>query len=108
MLAAREQSSAWELRAAWATGREVIVVFELTRVRGIVTRVAPTGAAAWIDDGLGEPMHVPCAAILSIRRPHFHEDGSTPRVAPRPQRVELPGQLNLFGSLGQLDLLKEV
>lgn len=97
-LASPEQAYAWELRTAWALGREVILVLEgtlLPRVRGFVARVATSGAFVMMDDGLGEPIHVPCRCILAIRSPHFHE-GDAPRDRPRPARETFPGQLPLF------------
>lgn len=104
MLATREQAWAWDLRAAWAGGWAVSVVLEKEcvppRVRGWVSFVSSTGAFAEIDG-----VHVPCARILTVRRPHFHEklDGDGPSDL-RPRRVDpLPGQLNLFEEISSKD-----
>lgn len=101
MLATREQQWAWDLRAAWAGGWQVALVMDEDcsprRLKGFVARVVPTGAYALLE-AEGTVYHVPCASILTVRRPHFHEDG--PPSAParlRPQKEELPpGQLALF------------
>jgi hypothetical protein len=108
----REQQFVWELRTYWAKGREVIAVLDpewagQPRVRGYVVWIAATGAACRIDDGgvsvtfdgrevVG--LHVPMAAIVSVRRPHFTEDGEAARPdRGAPARAEtLPGQLDLF------------
>src|SRR5258708_2874420 len=98
-LASREQAHAWELRTAWALGREIVLVLdpeftELPRVRGTVAGVAVTGAFVLVNDGLsGGPIHVPCLAILAIRRPHFTED--PPIECPAADAPD-DGQLSLF------------
>lgn len=100
-LASREQTHAWELRTAWALGREVALVLDPDhctpeRVRGLVVRVAPSGTAAWLDDGGAEPLHIPCEAVLAIRAPHFHEDGDRARRHGK-RYAPPPGQLAMFG-----------
>lgn len=112
VVSTRETQFVWELRLYWAKGREVIAVLDpewagQPRVRGYVTWVAPTGAACRIDDGgvsvtfdgaEVKGLHVPAAAILNLRRPHYLEDGEGARPdRGAPARAEtLPGQLDLF------------
>lgn len=92
-----EQAYAWELRAAWALGRVLVLSLDercvIPRVRGTVCRVATTGAFVLMDDGRGDPVHVPCALIRAIRRPHFSEPNDA-----EPHQLtlddELPGQLS--------------
>jgi hypothetical protein len=111
-LSPQEHQWVWELRTFWAKGRELIAVLDpewagVPRVRGYVLAVAPTGASCRIDDGgvsvsldgrevVG--LHVPVAAILNLRRPHYHEDGEAARPdRGAPRRAEtIPGQLDLF------------
>lgn len=88
---------AWELRTAWASQREVIVVCaaDRQRVRGYVQHVAPTDAFALVWDGRGDA-HVPLALVLAVRRPHFSapEDGGRVEPPERPPPiVVLAGQL---------------
>ena len=94
--APREAAAAWELRAAWASGREVLLSLPRARVRGRVEHVASTGAFALVWDGAGE-VHVPCALVRSVRAAHFHEGGEP--VEPRRRGPALepppPGQLAL-------------
>lgn len=73
------EAFAWELRAAWASQKRVTLtldpeIAELTvdRIRGTVEHVSSTGLFVIMLDGLGE-IHVPLAAVLSIRSPHFTE-----------------------------------
>lgn len=106
-----EQSHAWDLRAAWAGGRAVVVRLEarkgrLERVEGFVTYVAASGAYVLVLDPEvpAEPIHVPCALIESVRRPHFHEpdDARILRLArdPRPRAIPVAaGQLSFGDSL---------
>jgi hypothetical protein len=80
----------WELRAAWATRREVVLVLseraDLPRVRGTVEHVAPTGTVVHVlDEGEEDPIVVPAYLIRAVRRPHFHEDGVEARPAPAPR-----------------------
>lgn len=93
-----EQAFAWELRGYWAR-RTVISVrlqADVERARGRVAYVSPTGAFALLSGPEDEPLHVPCARILSIRRPHFTEPVDRP--PPRRKPIELPpaDQLPLF------------
>lgn len=98
-----ERAIAWELRGAWASRREVVVVLmpaadRPRRLRGYVQRVAATDAYALVWDGVAEA-HVPLALVLAVRSPHFSapEDGDP--VGPPPVRVVralLEGQLSLF------------
>jgi hypothetical protein len=78
-IATSEQAHAWELRTAWALGREVLLILEEPaeppRVRGYVSWVATTGACVLVDDGLGEDLHVPVIHVLTVGRP----EGSSPR-----------------------------
>lgn len=109
-LAARESAAAWELRAAWAARREVVVALDpslaaLPRVQGYVESVSPTSAYAVIRDRDGA-CHVPLTIVLSIREPHFTEATDLPagEIPPPPARQEVPdGQLT-FDLTGQLDL----
>jgi hypothetical protein len=84
----------WQLRGAWASRREVVLVG--VDVRGYIEHVAPTGSFALVWDGAGL-IHVPADRVLAVRVPHFHEDGDTPSVAPPPPRSvhapPPPGQL---------------
>lgn len=43
------------------------------RVSGRVVYVATTDTFASVDDGGGDPIHVPLAVVLAVRRPHFSE-----------------------------------
>lgn len=101
VLASREQAHAWDLRSAWATQREVVVVLDegclIPRVRGTVEHVAPTGAFVRIHDGAATPWHVPCALILAVRKPHFHEPLDEP-VQLALDVEPMPGQMPLFES----------
>lgn len=94
----RESEVAWELRGAWATLRELVVVWPGGRVRGFVEYVAPTDAFCLMWDGRGT-IHVPLGLLPSVRRPHFHEPADGEPVVPPMirQRVPLPmpGQLSL-------------
>lgn len=94
-----EQAIAWELRGAWGSGREVSIRLNealhpvVPRVRGRVVFVSVTGAYALVSDGGGDPWHVPCAAVLAVRRPHFSE----PLDRLTAERAEVfPGQLELL------------
>lgn len=98
-----ERAAAWDLRGAWATQREVVVVLEGNRgrVRGYVEHVSASNAYALIYDGAGTA-HVPLAFAAAVRRPHFHEPLDGIEVTPPPRRrrrtIQLsPGQLALFG-----------
>lgn len=70
--AKREQSTAWELRGYWASGREVRVTLGkhcmIQTIVGLVTRVSVTGAFAILDG-----WHVPCAEILATGRPTIQD-----------------------------------
>lgn len=107
-LAARESAAAWELRAAWAARREVVVALDhpaaFPRIQGYVENVSPTAAYAVIRD-LGGACHVPLTLVLSIRSPHFSEATDRPagELPPPPVRQEVPdGQLAL-DLTGQLE-----
>jgi hypothetical protein len=96
-----ERVCAWELRTAWALRREVVLVMgERGRVRGYVQHVAPTDAFALVWDGRGE-VHLPCALVATVRRPHFSEplDGEPVGAVPVPEVRQAPppmdGQLAL-------------
>lgn len=98
-LVSREQAHAWDLRGAMAGRWEVVVRLDgadLERIRGTVEKVAVTGAFAMLKPaGEEELIHVPCVAILSVRRPHFSEPLDQVR---RPKgRPRFPGQLELPG-----------
>lgn len=97
----REQDAAWELRTAWALGREVVLRLDaerctVPRVRGTVSHVAPTGAFVLMRDEREGDLHVPCSLILAIRRPHFTEPLDAPEPSPE-EEGQLPGQLRLGG-----------
>ncbi|HEX7088688.1 MAG TPA: hypothetical protein VF192_01050 [Longimicrobiales bacterium] len=77
-VASREQAHAWDLRGAWAGRRAVVVRLDpdraaIGRLAGYVEHVAPSGAFAVIADLDAGEVHFPCALVLSVRRPHFHE-----------------------------------
>lgn len=77
VVASREAAHAWELRGAWARGLEIVVTFETStgpgRVQGEVVGVAVTNAFVLVAPAGAGALHVPCAAILAVRRPHFSE-----------------------------------
>lgn len=92
-----EAAVAWELRGAWATQREVVVVMQgsagrtadtrdapadRARVRGYVEHVAPTDAFAKMWDGSGD-VHVPIVRVATVRKPSFSEPLDGNPVAPR-------------------------
>jgi hypothetical protein len=64
-----EVATTWELRAAWAAGRRVVLTLTdrcvTERVEGIVEHVAVTGAFAIVDG-----WHVPLGDVLAVHRPH--------------------------------------
>lgn len=99
-LAARESMAAWDLRAAWATRAVVVLSLDpdvavMARLAGYVERVSPTGATADLEP-IGAPAEsweagglitVPCAAVLSVRKPHWHEPADAAALcAPRRER----------------------
>ncbi len=92
-IASTERAAAWELRAAWARHREVVVVLDRQagRVRGFVEHVSATNAYALVWDGHGT-VHLPCALVRAVRVPHEHETAWGEPVAPPPPRsiVALP------------------
>jgi hypothetical protein len=73
------------------------------RVRGFVVEVAATDVNASIDDARwDEPVLVPLDAVLTIRRPHYHEEGETPQrnrpiFPPRTAAPPMRGQMRLGG-----------
>lgn len=87
-------SIAWELRAAWATGRRVSLSLEradLERIEGHVSRVAATDALVTVA-GRAVPLDRVLAVHLpsrlgdsTVRGQRFHGAGRT---------VERPGQLS--------------
>lgn len=95
-LARRESAAAWELRAAWATGRVVSLRLEGAdeeRVAGVVTSVSATDAFVLMGD---ERIHVPLNRVLSVRRPHFSEPADERFPEARPEMApDVPGQLRL-------------
>lgn len=103
---ARESAAAWSLRAAWGGRWPVVVRLDeravLPRVSGYVEHVAASGAFVLLEELDGEPIHVPCAHVLSVRRPHFHEPGdrralAAPDRGPRETVLDtFPGQLSLL------------
>lgn len=104
-----------ELRAAWATQREVIVTLsrgphtghavpdlrdapaDRGTLRGYVVRVAASGAYALLWDGRAEA-HVPAVLVGNVRKPYRlnAEDGSPVEPPPPRQPIELEGQMSLF------------
>ncbi len=96
-------ATVWELRAAWASRREVSLRFDgrasYPRARGTVEHVAASGVYVQLLDPAhkGGPIHVPTAIILSVRTPHFTE--------PVDRREEIPealaGQLSIYDVLGE-------
>jgi hypothetical protein len=102
-VARRETAAAWDLRAAWATRRPVVLTLDaavaaLARVAGYVERVSPTGARCDVDDLDVGAITVPCRVVLAVRRPHFHEpaDARAATAPARPPRdsPSVPGQLS--------------
>jgi hypothetical protein len=98
VLAARASLAAWDLRAAWATQRVVILILDdsiaqVRRVAGRVVHVSPTDARAVIDQLDGERIDVPCAVVLTVRRPHFHEPADMAALEPVLVESQLSGQL---------------
>lgn len=101
-VASREQAHAWDLRGAWAGRRPVVVRLdgervEVDRLAGYVEHVSPSGAYAVVDDLDRGEVHFPCAVVLAVIRPHFHEPGAADLLAARPSRGPAlavpPGQL---------------
>lgn len=70
--AKREQSTAWELRTAWAGRREVRLTLSdrcmIRTVVGQVRRVAVTGAFAEIDG-----WHIPLDEVLGTGKPTIQD-----------------------------------
>jgi hypothetical protein len=100
-LAARESAAAWELRAAWAAQREVVLALDhpaaFPRIQGYVENVSASGAYAVIRDAAGA-CHVPLTLVLSVRTPHFTEATDLPAgaIPPPPVQQWVPdGQLSL-------------
>lgn len=107
VLAARESAAAWDLRGAWASRRVVVLALDpdravLPRIEGYVEHVAASNAFAEILELDGGEISVPCAVILSVRRPHFQEPADAGALlAPDLGRRETvldryPGQLSLL------------
>lgn len=75
-----EQSTAWELRTAWAKRSPVVLTLSercmIRRLEGRVTRVAVTGAYVVIED-----WHVPTVEILGVASPHHSQVESRERAA---------------------------
>lgn len=98
---------AWELRGALMMRYEVVISVRdgalVQRVRGYVVEVAATDANASIDDArYDEPVLVPLDAVLTIRRPHYHEEGDAPErnrpiFEPRTDAPPMRGQMRLGG-----------
>lgn len=98
-------ATVWELRAAWASRKEVSLRFDgrasYPSARGTVEHVAASGVYVQLLDRAhrGGPIHVPTAIILSIRSPHFSE--------PADRREEIPdvlaGQLSIYDLVGEED-----
>ena len=89
-----ESAVAWELRTAWATQREVVVLVDadLTRVRGYVEHVAASDAFTVVWDGR-ELVHVPIALVSAVRRPHFTMEDAPVQPRKREPAIVLDGQL---------------
>lgn len=109
MLASRESSVAWELRGAWASREPVVLACEKPArwrtLAGWVEHVDASNAAVLFEAVNGEVVSVPCALVLSVRRPHFHEPEDEAILA-APRRVRRVTVLDRFP--GQLSLLEEV
>jgi hypothetical protein len=78
-LAGAELKLAWELRAAWATGRRVALTLERAdhdRMEGIVTRVAGSGAYVVVRG-----RHVPLERVLAVHYPSRLGDSTHKRAA---------------------------
>lgn len=103
----KQTALAWELRGHALHGREVVLALNggssIPRLRGYVVGISATDSCAEVDDARWpEPRLVPLDRILSVRRPHFHEDGEAPaRSRPVAERATdpapFPGQLRLGG-----------
>lgn len=103
-LLSRQASIAWDLRGFLWSGKEVVLLApdaDEPRLRGLVVGVAPTDAVAWIDDArYDEPVAVALDHVVSVRQPHFHEEGDAPErtrevFEPRREAPPMPGQLRL-------------
>lgn len=88
---------AWELRAAWATGRRVAVSLEradMARLEGVVRAVAATDAFAVIDG-----VNVPLERVLAVHLPSRLGDSAVragPWSGPVPDAARVhPDQLGL-------------
>lgn len=88
---------AWDLRAAWAGGWQVVATTRRgARVRGLVEHVAPTGAFALLWNGAAE-VHVPVGALRSVRRPALGErDGTGPVRRRRRAPIAMPARQLAF------------
>jgi hypothetical protein len=104
----KQASLAWELRRYLWGALEVVVSCRrdalVPRYRGYVVSVSPTDSTALLDDARwDEPVLIPLNLVLTVRRPHYHEDGPEPErdrpvVRPAIQSYQpMPGQLTLGG-----------
>ncbi|MGH2938304.1 MAG: hypothetical protein ACRDPE_09320 [Solirubrobacterales bacterium] len=104
----KQSSLAWELRGYLWGAAEIVVSCRrdalVPRYRGYVVSVSPTDATFELDDARwGEPVLIPVDLVLTVRRPHYHEDGPEPErdrpvVRPAIQSYQqMPGQLTLGG-----------
>lgn len=103
----KQSALAWELRGCLWTRFEVVITLRedalVKRVRGYVVEVSPTDVTAVIDDARWEePITVLLEMVLTIRRPHYHEDGPEPErhrpiVQPSRGPEPMPGQMTLGG-----------
>jgi hypothetical protein len=89
---------AWELRAAWASGKRVALSIDrdgtVERLEGHVRRVAPSGAFVVVG-----ARHVPLDLVLAIHNPSRLGDSTVKRawVVREPHRDEQrTGQLALW------------
>lgn len=84
-------SMAWELRAAWASGRRVALTIDgASRVEGHVQAVSATDATVKVAGVL-----IPLGLVLAVHVPSRLGDSTVRggRWAGDPRRVDLPGQL---------------
>lgn len=105
-LVGRQTAVAWDLRRRIWSGEEVLLLApdaDVPRLRGFVVGVSPTDSVVWFDDARwDEPVVVDLSLVVSVRLPHFHEDGPAPKRSrevfeARKGDEPIPGQLR-FGA----------
>lgn len=107
MLIKKQSALAWELRGFLWNRKEVVITLRrdslVQRVRGYVVEVTATDVSALIDDARwDEPISVQLERVLTIRQPHYHEEGEAPArnrpiFAPSRGPEPMAGQMTLGG-----------